>query len=175
MAKSKVIKKLNSLKKIQPKIMNSFKIPIYGLFVYYLIVIAYISSVIHYLVNLKNCECYKDKNSENYSNLNYLIIIESILLGLSILVMLSLIPIIVILNRTSQSGGSLYDYLRKGQLLFLLFYLVIYGLFLFYVFRLYENVNINCPCTQSWLRYLLYIQSFAILIGLIMNIYAFFQ
>jgi hypothetical protein len=176
---SKLIKKnfpSNSLKKVQSKVISAFKIPIYGLLVYYLIVIAYISAIINYLVNLRNCECYKDKNSENYSNLTYLIVIESILLGLSVLAVIALIPLIMILNKGSQSGGAgLYDYLRQGQLFFMLFYLVIYGLFLFYVFRLYENVNINCPCTQSWLRYLLYIQTLFIFIGVIMNVFAFFQ
>ena len=166
----------NSLKKVQSTVMNAFKIPVYGLLVYYLIVIAYISAIIHYLVNLRNCECYKDKNGENYSNLTYLIIIESILLALSVLAVIGLIPIIILLNKTSQSGGAgLFDYLRQGQLFFMLFYLVIYGLFLFYVFRLYENVNISCPCTQSRLRYLLYIQTLFIFIGVIMNIFAFFK
>jgi len=170
----------NSLKKVQYRVMSGFKTPIYGLLVYYLIVIAYISGIIHYLVNLRNCECYKDKNSKNYSNLTYLIVIESILLTLSILAVIGLIPLIILLNKGSKSGGSigsgsLYDSLRQGQLLFMLFYLVIYGLFLFYVFRLYENVNISCPCTQSWLRYLLYIQTLFIFIGVIMNVLAFFQ
>jgi hypothetical protein len=167
----------NSLKKTQSRVMSGFKTPIYGLLVYYLIVIAYISGIIHYLVNLRNCECYKDKNSKNYSNLTYLIVIESILLALSVLAVIGLIPLIVLLNKGSKSGGGegLYDSLRKGQLLFILFYLVIYGLFLFYVFRLYENVNISCPCTQSWLRYLLYIQTLFIFIGVIMNVLAFFK
>lgn len=165
-----------SLKNVQSTIMSGFKTPIYGLLVYYLIVIIYISSIIHYLVNLRNCECYKDKNSKNYSNLTYLIVIESILLALSIIAVVGLIPLIVLINKGSQSGGAgLFDYLREGQLLFILFYLVIYGLFLFYVFRLYENVNINCHCTQSWLRYLLYIQTVMIFIGVIMNILAFFK
>ena len=69
-----------------------------------------------------------------------------------------------------MSGGGKSDFTMIY--LFYLLMLIIDGLFIYYVYRLSQNVNEDCECTKSWLRYLLYIQSIYLLIFLTLSIIA---
>ena len=40
-------------------------IPIYGLLIFYIIMIIYVSAIIYYMNTLKNCSCYQDENKTN--------------------------------------------------------------------------------------------------------------
>jgi hypothetical protein len=142
------------------------KLESFGLLLYGIIGIAYISFIINYLNTLKSCSCYQKENQLNYSNITYLIIIESFALAIFILLTISIIYMIIILNK-GQKGGNKNKSYKTGFYIGYLISLIIYGYFIYYVYKLSENVNEECECTKSWMRYLLYIQAIFILIGLI--------
>jgi hypothetical protein len=131
------------------------------------IVISYISSIIYYLNNLKICSCYQTINKKNFSNLTYLIVIESIILSIHVLI--AFFCLIVLINLNLQKGGEK----NNNFILYLpiIISLIIYGFFFYYVYKLSENINKNCECSNSNLRYLLYIQCIAMIIGLPVTYY----
>lgn len=143
--------------------------PIYVMLIINLIVIAYISGIIHYLNKLQSCDCYKDKNDENYSNLTYMVIIEAIILTLYIISTLVIIISLFAIKDIKQSGAG-----KKGMTTYLIvtliLNLIITGYFVYNVYKLSENIDPACDCTKDWLRYLLYIQAFVMGIGIIGNL-----
>jgi len=157
---NKDITKKNNLKMLKGVIYTTLIINI--------IFIIYISSIIYYLNKLKDCQCFLDKNKSNYSNINYLIIIESILLAFQIIAFLSIVYIIYIINNSKIGGGK--ETMITAYIIFLILFLI-YGFFIYYVFKLSENISDDCSCSKSWLRYLLYIQTFFILLSLVGNGY----
>ena len=149
-------------------VSNKLNGRIYSLLVVCIIIILYVSGIIHYLNTLKNCSCFQDKNSKNYSNLTYLIVIESIILALHILVTIVLVGGLYAIN-SGAVGGANID--KTPFIISIIISLIIYGFFFFYVYKLSENVSVDCPCTQSKLRYLLYIQAIFLLGGMGMSIF----
>jgi hypothetical protein len=144
---------------------------LYIMLVINIIIVLYIGGIISYLIKLNNCDCYKIKNEENYSNLTYLLIIEFLILTFNIIITISLVSAISMLN--SFSGGA-KNKMNSAYYISLLIYLLIYGFFIFYTYKLSQNVDPKCECTQSWLRYLLYIQAFVMLLNLLSVLYVFF-
>jgi hypothetical protein len=150
---------------------------IYGFLIFYILAISYISGIIYYLNTLKDCSCYKEENKTNYSNITYLIVIESFILTMFIIGLIGSIFIIYYMNNVKNipimTGGkqsSLYTFL----IILLLFSLIGCGIqiyFIYNVYKLSENVNNECICTKSWLRYLLYIQTIIITFGLLMSVF----
>ena len=120
------------------KDMHSINPLLYSILGVTLISIAYVSAIIYYLNSLKSCKCFQEKNKNNYSNLTFLIIIESIILTMNIILALGTI------------------------------YLGIYGYFIYNVYKIYENIDPNCDCTENWLRYLLYIQAVLMLVNVLL-------
>jgi len=120
-------KKIKSSKKtkIQPKnnnIMNIIKHPdnyglnnkkivgiltpfLTGFIVFYIIAIIWCSLIISYLRKVNSCTCYNDANNSNYSNIQYLIIIESFIIAIYSLITILLLYTIYFI-KTSQSGGG---------------------------------------------------------------------
>ena len=151
---------------------------IYVSLAFLIINIIYISSIIYYLNNLKECACYEVKNKINYSNITYLIVIESILLIINIIGFIGMIGLLSNLsslqnlakgmnvnklsNKINKSSPGMHIY---SIILFV--YVIVYGYFIYYTYKLHENVDDNCKCTQSWLRYLLYIQAIGMAIGIV--------
>jgi hypothetical protein len=137
------------------------------LLIWCIIVISYISSIIYYLNSLKDCSCYKMVNKTNFSNLTYLIIIESIILSLHVILAISCL--ILLIGSKLQNGGNK----STNFILYLsaIISLIIYGFFFYYVYKLHENIDEKCDCSKSKLRYLLYIQCFAMIITLVINYY----
>jgi hypothetical protein len=133
-----------------------------------IIFIIYISSIIYYLNKLKECQCFLDKNKSNYSDINYLIIIESILLAFQIILLLSIVYAIYMINNAKNGGGK--DIMITAYIMFSVLFLI-YGFFVYYVFKLSENISDDCSCSKSWIRYLLYIQTFFIVLSLVGNGY----
>ena len=171
--KSKSSSSSGKFKKISDK--NMVKIitdldisPIYAILIINLIVIAYVSGIIHYLNKLQSCDCYKDKNDENYSNLTYMVIIEAIILTIYIISTLVIIISLFAIKNIKQSGAG-----KKGISTYLLISLIInLALTIYFVYNVYklsENIDPACDCTKDWLRYLLYIQAFVMGIGIIGN------
>lgn len=165
--------KINDLK---PLLTKNSKNIIYVMLATIIFNIAYLGGILFYLVKLRDCTCYQIRNKINYSNLTYLIIIESILLAFSIITLIGLLSTLSIVNSLKNGGGkkALHPSLYVGFTI----YILINGYFIYYVYKLYENVDVDhkdtnehCECSHSWLRYLLYIQSLLILFGIIGNSY----
>jgi Tfp pilus assembly protein PilO len=136
--------------------------------VIYLVVIAYISSIIYYLNNLKKCSCFNNSDV----NLTYLIVIESIILTLNIITTVLLILAFIMLNNVKSGGGN--SNVRLYIIITLIIQISILGYFVYNVYKLSKNIDENCNCSKDWLRYLLYIQSIIMLFSVIFNIYALF-
>jgi uncharacterized membrane protein len=158
----------NIIKNISGKNSNGASLlnpMLYSILAVTLISIAYISSIIYYLNTLKSCKCFQEKNEHNYSNLTFLIIIESIILTMNIILVLGTIYLFSILNN-SRSGGA--ENKNMWFYLWFIIYLGIYGYFIYNVYKIYENIDPNCDCTENWLRYLLYIQAVVMLVNVLL-------
>jgi hypothetical protein len=158
----------NFLKKELIKNPSSLQNSMLILLIIYIIFILFHSFIIYYLVNLKKCLCFEELNNTNYSNINYLIIIESITLLPFILGFISTLIFIFIYYNKKQKGGAKNSktfYVLYGIMLLINIY------FLYNVKKLAENIKEDCECSHSWIRYLLYIYSiymvFVIISGII--------
>ena len=138
-------------------ITKNIQIPFSLLLFSLIIIIAYISAIIFYLNNLKNCSCYNELDKNNYSNLNYLIIIESILLSFNIIFAILCLIGIFYSNKLQKGGNKNINYILYFAAIITL---IIYGFFFYYVYKVHQNLNKihDCDCSQSKLIYLLYIQ-----------------
>lgn len=152
---------------------NKDKNIIYFALLFIFINIIYISAIIYYLSQIENCTCYQVKNDFNYSNVKYLIFIESLILILNVIIFIFILSSLFLKDKIKSGGGS------NSMFLFLfvclLVYLLVYGYFIYNVYQVYKNTDENCLCTQSWLRYLLYIQAVTMLFGIFSNIFALFN
>ena len=146
---------------------------IYSLLVSSAIVVIYTSSMIYYLNKLKNCECYELKNKSNYSNLTFLITIEAIILTVNLLMFIMGLFIISTINSIKSGGGSNNNDMIPFYIS-LIITLVVSAYFIYYVYKLSENVDEDCKCTQNPLRYLLYIQALITLIYIIILLFNLF-
>ena len=133
--------------------------------------IIYLSSILYYLIKLQNCICYQIKNKLNYSNITYLIIIESILLFMYVVSLFLILDTLRKIGKSKSGGGKS---LSPAHLISLIIMILIYGYFVYYVYKLYENVDKDCECTQSWLRYLLYVQALLMFFTILGQIYTTF-
>jgi magnesium-transporting ATPase (P-type) len=171
-SKSKDIQK--NIKKMSDKnmiklIKNLDISPFYTMLVFYVILIAYISGIIHYLNKLQSCACYNDKNVHNYSNLTYLVIVEAIILTLFIIQTIVVIVGIFAINNIKQNGAG-KENMNAYLIVSLIINLAITIYFVYNVYKLSENVDPQCDCSENWLRYLLYIQSFIMALGIVGNL-----
>jgi hypothetical protein len=170
MAKSKKINK--NINRVLNLISNKKKKPLvnYSLYMFIffnLLVILYTICIMIYLNKLKDCDCYKEKNSVNYVNLNYLIFIEAIILAVNVVYIFLALSFINFVNNY-MIGGNMNDSLMY---VVLLTNIILYSFFIYYVYKIYENVSTDCSCTQNWLRYLLYVQAGFMFIYVITMIY----
>lgn len=133
-----------------------------------IIIILYISSIIYYLNNLKNCSCYQEIDKNNYSNLTYLVIIEAIILSFNIILFILYSALIFYNNKLQKGGNKNINYLIY---LLTIIPLIIYGVFFYYIYKLHQNLNKNneCECSKSKLIYLLYLQCIFMIGGLIFS------
>ena len=95
---------------------NSFFITI---LIFTIISVLYLSYILYYLNELKTCDCFQNDEAKKI-NLNYLIIIESIMLFFQIVMFLYILSLIVKLR--NFSGGNKND----GLSIFMYIYLVLY-------------------------------------------------
>ena len=157
------IKKYSESNKGINLLTNSLYVTIF----FFIIATIYVGSIIYYLVKLKECPCFLEKNKENNSNISYLILIESLIIAVYIIIILSLIYLTYVLNNKKIGGGSKII----AYYISFLVMLIIYGFFIYYVFKLSENISEDCNCSKSWIRYLLYIQTVIMIISIFMNSY----
>jgi len=160
---------LNKQFNINPSSLKNYSII---LLIVYILFILFHSLIIYYLAKLKKCLCFEELNNKNYSNINYLIIIESLTLIPFVLGFISILAFIFYTNN-KQKGGSKNN-INKYFTVFYITYgiiLLINIYFLYNVKKLAENVKENCECSHNWIRYLLYIYSiylvFVIISGII--------
>ena len=130
-----------------------------------------IGYIIKYLNDLKNCDCFKERNEEVKANIDYLILIEAINL---IMIIFSLIVMFRLYSNISsiKSGGN-KDYII--HLIFILLNLLVYGFFIYNVYKLMNTVNSDCECTKKPIRFILYIQTFFTLLFCISLILSLFK
>ena len=131
-----------------------------------IIYILYLSFIIYYINQLKTCSCFKTDET-NSINLQYLIIIESIKLAFQIVILLYILSLIVKVK--NFSGGNLKSNNNSiGRYIYLVLYLLINGYFIYYVYLISKNIKEDCKCSNSSLRYLLYLQTFIMFFNLIL-------
>lgn len=132
-----------------------------------LILILLLGYIIFYLNNLRSCQCFQDENNKNVSNIDYLIIIEALSLAMNIIILINLLSLYLSVDKI-KSGGA-YSFNTKLSLYIgILVYIIVYGFFVYNVFKLSENVKYDCVCSSHPIRYLLYIQAFITFIYLIL-------
>jgi len=149
----------NNLKKAT----NSFFIT---MLIFTIISILYLSFILYYLSQLKTCDCFQNDETKKI-NLNYLIIIETVMLFFQIVMFLYILSLIIKLRNFSGGNNetSIFIYI------YLVLYFLIYGYFIYYVYLLSENIKDDCECSNSSIRYLLYFQTFFIALNLIMSLF----
>jgi hypothetical protein len=160
------------LEKLDSKVIDAAKMSLYGLLAFNILVIIYTSAIIYYLNKLQECACYQEKNKENYSNISYLIGIESIILAINIIYVIVLGASIYFLNKVKKGGAENNNIMIY---IVLLLNIVLYSYFVYYVYKIYQNVSSDCECTQNWLRYLLYIQTVFMAFYIIIMLYNLFS
>jgi len=134
--------------------------------------ILFISFILNYLNELKKCDCFQNDEAKKI-NLNYLIIIEAIMLFFQIVMFLYILSMIIKLR--NFTGGSKNDGSLIFMYIFLVLYFLIYGYFVYYVYLISENIKDDCECSKSPIRYLLYIQTFFIALNLLMTLFGLFK
>lgn len=139
-----------------------------------IILIIWCSIIINYLSKINTCDCYNEKNKSNYSDIQYLIILETIIIIISIFLILffSYFFLNLYFLKNKSGGGTSNNPLKY---IMTLLYIIIWSFFVYYVYKFSENVNVNCSCTQSWIRYLLYIQSLFMLISIFSSFFMIFR
>ena len=162
----------NLMEKFDFKVLDNAKSTLYGLFVFYILVILYTIGIIYYLNQLQECTCYQDKNKANYANITYLIVIESMILAVNIIYLIVLGVSIFFINKLKHGGSEMNN---AFIYITLLINVILYSYFVYYVYKIYENVSEDCLCTQNWLRYLLYIQTTFMAFFIIIMLYNLFS
>jgi hypothetical protein len=165
--KNTVINTLN-IKLNKTKMKSLFSSSVYFIIIIAIINIIFSSIVLSYLSKIDSCKCYNEENKLNYSNIKYLIIIEIIIILINSLLLLFLLYMLFAINVIMKGGGEnqkIYLYIP------FIIGLIIYSYFAYNVYKFSENVKLECKCTQSTLRYLLYIQSVWFFFGLFMGLY----
>lgn len=156
------------------QLVNNQKVvgSVYALMMVSIFAIVFVSSIIFYLNSLRDCNCFEEKNENNYTNLHYLVTIESIILALNIIIVLGCIFVIFVLKDLKSGGGNSESGSLLSYYIIFIIYILLYGYFIYYVYKLYQNVDENCDCTQNWLRYLLYFQTILMIIQIIIVIFS---
>lgn len=137
--------------------------------VIFIVVLAYI---IYYLNKLKSCDCFIENNDKNKSNLDYLIIIESLGVAMNVILLINLVSLYNEVNKIKSGGGKTSAFLTF--IIFLIINLIIYGFFVFNVLKLSQNIKSDCECAQHPIRFLLYLQALVIFVYLLFMILALF-
>ena len=124
--------------------------------------------IIQYLNLLKyECPCFEEKNKENYSNLNYLIIIQYYFLFICIFSILGSLSTLIIASNM-EGGKGMNIKLGKGlmylNIVFAIILALVSGFFAYFTWKLYQNVDVKCDCSMSKLRYLIYLQGIFMII-----------
>jgi hypothetical protein len=159
-----IMKKMEDLSQEQINEISEYKINTlyYSLFIY-IIAVLLVTGIIKYLKQLEKCKCFVDKNGKDNINLKYLIFLEYVILTLNVI---SVISIIYLLITSHQKGGIDISTMKFFIMIYLTVYICIFGYFIFSFYLLQQNIDKSCDCTESSLKYLLYIQVFIMAVGI---------
>lgn len=156
--------------KLTSKIITIFNLNInnllYILVVYNIISIFYISGIIYYIRNTKDCSCFEKVNEVERVNITYIYIIEIIMLILYII--LTIITLFLIFKVKTLSGGNKSNNISK-YIMFIIT-LIIDSYFIYNVYKL-SKIDNKCDCSKNNLKILLYIQTIVILLGLLYKLF----
>ena len=113
-------------------------------------IIVYVSYIIYYLNTLDKCQCYKDKAVSNYSNITYLKVIEYIIITFASIFLICLVIFVLYMNMSVKSGGAkTLNNVITSLYIALGILVIIYIFFIYYVYKLSQNIDPNCPCCIS--------------------------
>lgn len=132
-----------------------------------ILIIVIITNIIYYLNRLKYCPCFQNENLQNKTNLDYLIFIEIIGVILNLIIIIHLINLY--LTVSSMKGGNKEKNIYLFLVLFL--YTIVYAYFIYFVYKLSQNIKYDCLCSQSPIRFFLYAQAIIIFINLLIFIF----
>jgi len=158
---NKVIK--NIMKK-NPNILNIFNIM---LLIILTLNIIFVSLILSYLKKIKECNCIVN---ENKSKLNYLINIEYLLLGINIFSFIIMIMVLFITNYYNIQSGGYKNTNDKTMFIVNIIISIIYFYFILFLYKLHKNIE-DCKCSESWLKYLLYIQCIVMIVFIFTNLF----
>lgn len=152
---------MNIIKNTFFKLLNTIN---YFILSFSILGIIYISFILYYLHNLIKCDCFQKINKTNYSDIHFLIFMEYIILILFILLFIISIHNIFLLKGGSSNHSKKYNLLS----IFILFFILSINIYLLIsIFKISQNINYDCNCSKSWIRYLLYFQGIILLFNTI--------
>lgn len=128
--------------------------------------------IVYYLNSLKSCDCFIKNNEQNKTNLDYLIIIQSIILAINIIFFIQFIRIYNEFDKIKSGGGKTSDVLIS--IIFSIINILIIGYFVYNVYLLSKNIDPSCECAHKSIRYVLYIQSIFMSIFILLTILGIF-
>lgn len=128
--------------------------------------------IVYYLNSLKSCDCFIENNNKNKANLDYLIIIESIILAMTIICLIQFITMYNDVDKIKSGGGNTGNILIT--IIFSIILLIINGYFIYNVYLLSKSIDPSCECAHKSIRYILYVQSIFMFIYLILVILGIF-
>ena len=94
-------------------------------------------------------------------------IIEVISIALNIVMVIQLFSLYFAVSSMRGGGKEIKFYM----LLILFLYIIVYGYFIYFVYKLSQNIKYDCLCAQSPIRFLLYAQAILIFIYLLFIIF----
>lgn len=173
-SKRKATKTTKKIKDIQKAFnengIKNVSFVIYTLIFIYIIAIVFIGYIISYIKQIKDCQCFIEKNKEIGTNINYIYYLEIIIFVIYVFNLLSLIYFSFLFNSSMKGGAANLMIQRISYIIGLL----INGYLIYNIYKLSEIPEDDCECVKSWLKNLLYIQSVVILFGLISSGYVLF-
>jgi hypothetical protein len=188
MAKKVTLKKKNIVnrnkklfnKKLKNKLKNlgltekdeiyDFMVNVFNiLIIYYLCYIIFVSGIIYYINQIKDCKCFQEKNKLVGVNITYIYMLEIIILILGIVMFVQLV-IAKIFIKKNKSGGNNENSNILLKITFLI-NIIVSGYLIYNIIKLSQIPIDDCECDKSSLRYLLYIQATIMTISLFFNGY----
>lgn len=156
-----------NLVKIKSSALNVISISI----IIILIITLFLCYIVYYLNSLKSCDCFIENNEKNKVNLDYLIIIECIIIAMNFIFVMNLISQYISLDKI-KSGGVNTSILYS--IIYAAISLIINGYFIYNVYLLSKNIDPSCECASKSIRYILYAQSIFMFIYLLLIILGIF-
>lgn len=136
-----------------------------------ILIIIMICYVINYLLKLKKCYCFDNENNDTKVNIEFLLIMHIIFLAINLIILINLISYYFSIDKIKVSGGSIINKNKIIGMIIILLYTLVYGFFIYNIYKLSNNIKKDCECSRNPIRFLLYIEAFLLLIHLVITLY----